>query len=109
MTKTEDNPMHPKTREPSPLRQAPRCLAQTRRGTPCQNTDVRLESVGMQINTRENPRVAKNPLAHITEAPGDPKIPSGKTIAARRSMKRISGGCDFCTTSVFVHLSVFGL
>jgi hypothetical protein len=33
MTKTEDNPMHPKTREPSRLRQAPRCLARTRRGT----------------------------------------------------------------------------
>jgi hypothetical protein len=32
MTKTEDNPMHLKTREPSRLRQAPRCLAQTRRG-----------------------------------------------------------------------------
>ena len=28
MTKTEDNPMHLKTREPSRLRQAPRCLAQ---------------------------------------------------------------------------------
>src|ERR1700704_4215858 len=35
MTKTEDNPMHLK-REPSRLRQAPRCLARTRRGTPCQ-------------------------------------------------------------------------
>jgi hypothetical protein len=26
MTKTEDNPMYLKTREPSRLRQAPRCL-----------------------------------------------------------------------------------
>jgi hypothetical protein len=40
MTKTEDNPMHPKTREPSPLRRAPRCLARTRRGTPCQSPAV---------------------------------------------------------------------
>jgi hypothetical protein len=32
MTKTEDNPMHLKTREPSRLRRAPRCLARTRRG-----------------------------------------------------------------------------
>jgi predicted metal-dependent hydrolase len=30
MTKTEDNPMHLKTGEPSRLRQAPRCLARTR-------------------------------------------------------------------------------
>jgi hypothetical protein len=29
--------MHPNTREPSRLRQAPRCLARTRRGTPCQS------------------------------------------------------------------------
>ena len=40
MTKTEDNPMHLKTREPSRLRQAPRCLAQTRRGRPCQSPAV---------------------------------------------------------------------
>jgi hypothetical protein len=40
MTKTEDNPMHLKTREPSRLRQAPRCLARTRRGTPCQSPAV---------------------------------------------------------------------
>ena len=40
MAKTEDNPMHLKTREPSRLRQAPRCLAQTRRGTPCQSPAV---------------------------------------------------------------------
>ena len=38
MTKTEDNPM--KTREPSRLRRAPRCLARTRRGTPCQSPAV---------------------------------------------------------------------
>jgi hypothetical protein len=37
MTKTEDNPMHLKMREPSRLRQGPRCLARTRRGTPCQS------------------------------------------------------------------------
>jgi hypothetical protein len=37
MTKTEDNPTHLKTEEPSRLRQAPRCLARTRRGTPCQS------------------------------------------------------------------------
>jgi hypothetical protein len=36
MMKTEDNPMHPETLEPSRLRQAPHCLARTRRGTPCQ-------------------------------------------------------------------------
>jgi hypothetical protein len=40
MTKTEDNPMHLKPREPSRLRQAPRCLARTRRGTPCQSPAV---------------------------------------------------------------------
>src|SRR4030088_3335477 len=40
MTKTEDNPMHLKTREPSRLRQAPRCGARTRRGTPCQSPAV---------------------------------------------------------------------
>ena len=40
MTKTEDNPMHLKTREPSRLRQAPRCLARTRRGTRCQSPAV---------------------------------------------------------------------
>jgi hypothetical protein len=40
MTKTEDNPMHLKTREPSRLRQAPRCLARTRRGTPCRSQAV---------------------------------------------------------------------
>ena len=40
MTKTEDNPMHPKTREPLRLRQAPRCLARTRRGRPCQSPAV---------------------------------------------------------------------
>ena len=40
MTKTEDNPMHLKTREPSRLRQAPRCLARTRRGRPCQSPAV---------------------------------------------------------------------
>jgi hypothetical protein len=40
MTKTEDNPMHLKTREPSRLRQAPRCLARTRRGTLCQSPAV---------------------------------------------------------------------
>jgi hypothetical protein len=40
MTKTEDNPMHLKTREPSRLRQAPRCLAQARRGRPCQSPAV---------------------------------------------------------------------
>ena len=40
MTKTEDNPMHLKTGEPSRLRQAPRCLARTRRGTPCQSPAV---------------------------------------------------------------------
>jgi hypothetical protein len=40
MTKTEDNPMHPETREPSRLRQAPRCLARTRRETPCQSPAV---------------------------------------------------------------------
>ena len=40
MTKTEDNSMHPKSREPSRLRQAPRCLARTRRGTSCQSPAV---------------------------------------------------------------------
>jgi hypothetical protein len=30
------NPMERSTREPLPLRLAPRCLAQTRSGTPCQ-------------------------------------------------------------------------
>jgi hypothetical protein len=40
MTKTEDNPMHPETWEPSRLRRAPRCLARTRRGTPCQSPAV---------------------------------------------------------------------
>jgi hypothetical protein len=40
MTKTEDNPMHLKTGEPSRLRQAPRCLARTRSGTPCQSPAV---------------------------------------------------------------------
>jgi hypothetical protein len=40
MTKTEDNPMHLKTWEPSRLRQAPRCLARTRRGTPCRSPAV---------------------------------------------------------------------
>ena len=40
MTKTEDNPTHPVTQEPSRLRQAPRCLARTRRGTPCQSPAV---------------------------------------------------------------------
>ena len=40
MTKTEDNPRHLTTREPSRLRQAPRCLARTRRGTPCQSPAV---------------------------------------------------------------------
>ena len=37
---TEDNPTHLKTREPSRLRQAPRCLARTRRGRPCQSPAV---------------------------------------------------------------------
>jgi hypothetical protein len=32
--------MHLKTREPSRLRQAPRCVARTRRGTPCQSPAV---------------------------------------------------------------------
>jgi hypothetical protein len=32
--------MHRKTREPSRLRQAPRCLARTRRGTPCRSPAV---------------------------------------------------------------------
>ena len=32
-----DNPMDRKTREPLPLRQAPRCLARTRRQTLCQS------------------------------------------------------------------------
>ena len=40
MTKTEDNPMHLKNRELSRLRQAPRCLARTRRGRPCQSPAV---------------------------------------------------------------------
>src|SRR3979411_1942609 len=40
MTKTEDNPPHLQPREPSRLRQAPRCLAQTRRGTACQSPAV---------------------------------------------------------------------
>jgi hypothetical protein len=40
MTKTEDNPMHLKTWEPSRLRRAPRCLARTRRGTPCRSPAV---------------------------------------------------------------------
>jgi hypothetical protein len=40
MTKTEDNPVHPITQEPSRLHQAPRCLARTRRGTPCQSPAV---------------------------------------------------------------------
>jgi hypothetical protein len=40
MTKTEDNPKHLKTREPSRLRQAPRCLARTRCGRPCQSPAV---------------------------------------------------------------------
>ena len=40
LTKTADNPMHLKTRKPSRLRRAPRCLAQTRRGTPCQSPAV---------------------------------------------------------------------
>ena len=40
MAKTEDNPVHLKMREPSRLRQAPRCLARTRRGTPCQSPAV---------------------------------------------------------------------
>jgi len=40
MTKTEVNPMHLKTREPSHLCRAPRCLAWTRRGTPCQSPAV---------------------------------------------------------------------
>jgi hypothetical protein len=31
------NPMQPSTREPLPLRRAQRCLAKTRRGTPCQS------------------------------------------------------------------------
>jgi hypothetical protein len=39
VTKTEDNPPHLKTGDPSRLRQAPRCLAQTRRGT-CQSPAV---------------------------------------------------------------------
>jgi hypothetical protein len=36
----EDNPMHLKTREPSRLRQAPRCPARTRRGMPYQSPAV---------------------------------------------------------------------
>ena len=34
--KEDDKPMERPTREPLPLRQAPRCLARTRAGTPCQ-------------------------------------------------------------------------
>jgi hypothetical protein len=34
--KEDDKPMERLTREPLPLRQAPRCLARTRAGTPCQ-------------------------------------------------------------------------
>jgi hypothetical protein len=34
--KEEVKPMERLTREPLPLRQAPRCLAKTRAGTPCQ-------------------------------------------------------------------------
>jgi hypothetical protein len=34
--KEDDKPMKRPTREPLPLRQAPRCLARTRAGTPCQ-------------------------------------------------------------------------
>lgn len=37
--KTLDNPMHP-TREPSLLRQAPRCGATTRQASPCQSPAV---------------------------------------------------------------------
>src|SRR5215212_8919426 len=33
----EDQPTQQQTREPSQLRQASRCLAKTRRGTPCQS------------------------------------------------------------------------
>jgi hypothetical protein len=34
--KEDDKPMERPTREPLPLRLAPRCLARTRAGTPCQ-------------------------------------------------------------------------
>jgi hypothetical protein len=34
--KEDDKPMERLMREPLPLRQAPRCLARTRAGTPCQ-------------------------------------------------------------------------
>jgi hypothetical protein len=40
MTKTEDNPMPPENAGAITLRQAPRCLAQTRRGTPCKSPAV---------------------------------------------------------------------
>jgi hypothetical protein len=36
-----DNPKHRRTREPSPLRQAPRCGARTRSGKPCQSPVVK--------------------------------------------------------------------
>jgi hypothetical protein len=36
-----DKPMQRTTREPLPLRQAPRCGARTRRGNPCQSPVVR--------------------------------------------------------------------
>jgi hypothetical protein len=50
MTKTEDNPMHLKTGEPSRLRRAPRCLARTRRGTPCQSPVVAGTPTGNECN-----------------------------------------------------------
>ena len=39
--KTADKPMQRMTNEPSPLRNAPRCGARTRRGTPCPSPAVK--------------------------------------------------------------------
>jgi hypothetical protein len=39
--KVQDNPMHRASQEPLPLRQARRCGARTRKGTPCQSPGER--------------------------------------------------------------------
>jgi hypothetical protein len=96
MTKTEDNPMHLKPREPSRLRRAPRCLARTRRGTPCQSPAVagktRCRMHGGKADAAAKRASFKIPEFDKTDAVGELKrqelrtfvrnLPSGERVAA---------------------------
>src|SRR5580704_16971082 len=109
------NPVERSTREPLPLRVAPRCLARTRSGTPCQKPVAKgkeaLPAPRRLNGAYRHGLYTREAIAEAEEMPLRPRSRRGLRPKPAYSNRRVSaspllGG--FGTAEIFLDFSPFG-